>query len=146
MGTRLAAGILAAARQGGVTPTGLLPAIDTTPEPLSTSLAPPAYRSGLRSAANPSSLTAPPRREIGEARAVRLSSPHHLRRDAAVARRARAARRPGIGGRPRPPTVMALSPRGPAPPHRRKPGYGGRAEPRTDDGLSPRAPGTPDRH
>src|SRR5204863_8912886 len=119
MGTRLAAGILAAARQGGVTPTGLLPAIDTTPEPLSTSLAPPAYRSGLRSAAIPSSLTAPPRGEIGEALAVRLPSPHHLRRDAAVARRARAARRPGIGGR---------------------------AEPRTDDGLSPRAPGTPDRH
>src|SRR5438876_6264233 len=63
MGTRLAAGILAAARQGGVTPTGLLLSIDTTPEPLGTSLpAPPAYRSGLRSAANASSLTAPPRR------------------------------------------------------------------------------------
>src|SRR5947209_16000245 len=103
MGTRSAAGILAAARQRGVTPTGLLLSIDTTPEPLGTFLpAPPAYRSGLRSAANASSLMAPPRREIGEARAVRLSSPHYVRRGAAAPRRARAARRPGIGGRAEP--------------------------------------------
>src|SRR5437879_13491471 len=118
MGTRSAAGILAAARQRGVTPTGLLLSIDTTPEPLGTPLpAPPAHRSGLRSAANPSSLTAPPRSELGETPAVPPSPPHHPSPDAAAPRSPPPPRRPRPARAAAPRTDVRPPPRPRRPPH-----------------------------